>query len=297
MLVSVIVPAYNVEQFVEATVRSLLAQTYRELEIIVVDDGSTDSTPQVLARLADPRLRVVRFDNGGLPAARNRGWELAQGEVLAFLDADDLWDPEKVERSLPLLQESVAVGSRMRYIGEDGRRLPAAAGEAPDAPGARERIARADLMPFPISSILFDRAAAEAAGRFDEALPQVEDLDFLSRVALVGPITWVPEPLGSYRMRASSLSATRFAEQRRTWRFVQARRAAEAEGRTLTRESFLASYRPDPREERQVRVAALYRQGGLELAQRRPSGARYMLQAALLNPAYVLKRLRMQARS
>jgi len=101
-LVSVIIPAYNATAFLGETLDSVLAQTYPNLEIIVVDDGSTDDTPDLLGSYGD-RIRVLRQANSGQATARNHGAREAHGELLAFLDSDDLWDPDKIARQVELL--------------------------------------------------------------------------------------------------------------------------------------------------------------------------------------------------
>jgi glycosyltransferase involved in cell wall biosynthesis len=98
-LISCIVPVYNGERFLAEALDSILAQTYRPLEILLSDDGSTDGTPEVAARYAK-QIRYLKHANAGPGAARNRGLELAQGEFVALLDADDLWHPEKLERQM-----------------------------------------------------------------------------------------------------------------------------------------------------------------------------------------------------
>ena len=103
-LISTIVPVYNGERYLRETLDSILRQTYRPVEIIVVDDGSTDGIGSVVAEYGE-RVRYVWQPNAGETAARNRGLALAQGEFVAFLDADDLWHPEKLARQMTRLQE------------------------------------------------------------------------------------------------------------------------------------------------------------------------------------------------
>ena len=107
-LVSVIVPAWNAESTLGETLRSAAAQTHRNLEIVIVDDGSTDRTPQIAAEFcaSDPRARLIRQERGGLASARNTAIEAAQGDFIAPLDADDLWHPEKIERQLATFSAS-----------------------------------------------------------------------------------------------------------------------------------------------------------------------------------------------
>src|SRR5262245_9882120 len=103
--VSVIMPAYNVEPFVAEAARSVLAQTFRDLELVVVDDGSTDGTADVVAAIAatEPRVRLVRQPNRGLAGARNTAMRMARGDIFALLDSDDLWEPEFLGEQVAIL--------------------------------------------------------------------------------------------------------------------------------------------------------------------------------------------------
>src|SRR5690348_12029992 len=105
-LVSVVIPAYNAAATLDETLRSVRSQTHRALEIIVVDDGSVDDTREIAGRHAavDDRVQVVTQSNAGLAASRNAGWMRARSELIAFIDADDLWAPTKIERQLERLR-------------------------------------------------------------------------------------------------------------------------------------------------------------------------------------------------
>src|SRR5262245_28337071 len=105
-LVSVVIPAYNAEAYIATSLRSVTAQTYRNLEIIVVDDGSRDATATIVRSLAadDPRIKLQQQQNAGVAAARNRGIEASSGDLVAPLDADDLWQPSKIERQVAVMQ-------------------------------------------------------------------------------------------------------------------------------------------------------------------------------------------------
>jgi glycosyltransferase involved in cell wall biosynthesis len=111
-LVSVVVPAFNAEKTLHRTLMSVLAQSYSNMEIIVVDDGSTDGTAAILSRFAslEPRIRVVRQGNEGVAAARNRGINLAAGDYIAPLDADDIWHPTKIEKQVNMIEKNPKVG-------------------------------------------------------------------------------------------------------------------------------------------------------------------------------------------
>jgi len=110
VVVSVIIPTHNFGQYIEEAVDSVLQQEVKDLEVIVVDDGSTDDTAERLARIADPRLKVARLAKVGVGAARNHGLNLARGRYIAFLDSDDRWRPNKLARQLAILESEPTVG-------------------------------------------------------------------------------------------------------------------------------------------------------------------------------------------
>ena len=107
--VSVVIPAYNAARFIRQTLDSAAAQTFRDFEIIVVDDGSQDETAQIVESFGE-RVRLIRQPNGGVSKARNVGMEQARGEYIAFLDADDLWEKSKLEQQVALLDENEQIG-------------------------------------------------------------------------------------------------------------------------------------------------------------------------------------------
>ncbi|NMG06810.1 glycosyltransferase family 2 protein [Brasilonema sp. UFV-L1] len=124
--VSVIIPVYKVEKYVAATIQSVLAQTYENFELLIIDDGSPDKSIEICQQFTDNRIKIIRQENRGVAAARNLGIRHAQGEYLAFLDADDLWVPEKLEKHVEHLNNSPAVGvsfCRSCFIDEAGKPL------------------------------------------------------------------------------------------------------------------------------------------------------------------------------
>lgn len=110
MKVSVIMPAYNAAAYIEAAISSVLAQTYSDLEIIVVDDGSVDNTLEILDSITDPRLKVIHTENHGVSAARNTALDIVQTDYVAYLDADDLWVEDKLERQMEMFIAEPALG-------------------------------------------------------------------------------------------------------------------------------------------------------------------------------------------
>ena len=204
-LVSVVMPAYNCERYIGQAIESVLAQTYSRVELIVVDDGSTDGTAAV-ARSYGDRLRYVYQENQRQAAARNLGIRLAHGELIALLDADDVWLPEKLTRQVGFWEKNPSLGlvyCMAREIDEEGRPLlERSANLRGDClhdvlMGAGEGILAG-------STALIPRTVFEALGEFDPELPPCEDSDFVWRVVSRYHIDFVPEPLILYRLHASN---------------------------------------------------------------------------------------------
>lgn len=206
-LISVIVPAYNAERTILDTIRSVQQQTFRDLELIVVDDGSTDRTLELVERVAEPRLRVVSQPNAGVSAARNRGIALAAGACLTFLDADDLWMPEKLERQWAALEAHPGAGvaySWTYFIDEDGRLLYAQDPVFYEGDVLKELLVRNFIASG--SNVLVRREAIEASGGFDPDLNFSADWEFCVRLAARSPFVVVPEYHILYRQSSSSMS-------------------------------------------------------------------------------------------
>ena len=159
--VSVVIPTYNTATFLSAAIESVLAQTHGVQEVIVIDDGSLDDPAGAVSGITDPRLRIVRTENRGVAEARNLGCELAAGDIVGFLDADDIWYPHKVERQLDVFARepgTLAVGAQMHHIGRRDMAIGVTGVDELDD-DAEESVRTAYLMPFAISSALVDRDA------------------------------------------------------------------------------------------------------------------------------------------
>jgi glycosyltransferase involved in cell wall biosynthesis len=205
--VSVIIPAYNYANYIAAALDSVLQQTYPAHEIIVVDDGSTDDTAKVLSTYED-RVRVVRKKNAGVAAARNTGMEMATGDLLAFLDADDLWLPRKLERQVQCFEADEEVGlvhCGVLDVNKEGQpireHLDGRAGWVAD-----------EMLFFRGPSVIMGggsaamvrRTTQEKIGNFDPALPPSEDWDFYYRCARQFKVAFVPEVLVHYRLHGAN---------------------------------------------------------------------------------------------
>lgn len=192
--VSVVLPTRNRAEYVERAIDSALGQTVREVEVIVVDDASTDDTADVLAPLAsaDRRLRIIRHDEPrGAPAARNAGIEAAAGPVVAFLDDDCVWAPEKLEKQLAVMDAERGV-AYCRHAIQHGEEW-VVEGE----PGAAREGARALLRKNYIGTYaaVVRRDLLQEAGGFDEALPRLQDWDLMLRLGRRTGFAYVPELL------------------------------------------------------------------------------------------------------
>ena len=219
-LATVVIPAYNAQSFVQRTLTSALNQSYTSFEIILVDDGSTDQTRQIAdaAARSDERLRIISVPNGGVANARNLGIEEARGEFVAFLDADDLWHPTKLERQIaaltknPAHQDDAAVYAFSRKIDTHDRLT-----EDMNAVALQGYAFSRHLFAKPVgngSSILVRREAALAVGGYDpswaaQGIGGCEDLDFELKIAGKYSITSVPQYLIGYRMYEGNMSSNK----------------------------------------------------------------------------------------
>lgn len=199
-LVSVILPTYNRAATLGRAISSVLAQSYANFELLVIDDGSTDATPALVGAVQDERLRYLRQDsNAGVAAARNRGMKAAKGRLIAFLDSDDAWMPDKLDRQVAQMQAApgrvglLYTGLAIRHAGgrvETWR---------PQARGyVLADILRRNVVHFGTSSTMIRAEAAEVVGGFDTSLPANEDHDYWARIARFYEFDFDPEALTVY---------------------------------------------------------------------------------------------------
>lgn len=203
-LVSVVVTSYNYAAFLQPCVESVLGQTYRNLELLLVDDGSTDATDQVVQRwAADPRFQYIKQQHAGQATARNAGVRRSRGAVLAFLDADDCWHPTKLEKQLERFANPQVgvVYSRARYIDAQGVEVdfrPSGDYLLPRRGAVMQYLVFDNFVPF--SSSLVRRHCFEQVGGFDESLAMADDWDLWLRLSVDNRFDYVDEPLFYYRM-------------------------------------------------------------------------------------------------
>ncbi len=209
--VSVVIPTYNRGGLLMEAVRSVLAQTFADLEVIVADDGSTDGSLDAVLGLADARVEVLRLAHSGRPAvARNAALAKARGELVALLDSDDVWVAEKLERQVNVLERDSSVGlvcSNARVIDGTGSEIRALF-LCPDEPVRGGLAALLEANFIVASSAVARRELVERVGGFSEdvRLRGVEDYDLWLRLGALSQLAYLPEPLVAYRRHGASVT-------------------------------------------------------------------------------------------
>ena len=216
-LVSVVIPAYNSEATLARSIESALRQSYRPLEILVVDDCSTDGTSRIAEGFAARGVRLVRLERqSGASGARNAGIEAADGDLVAFLDSDDEWLPSKIEKQVALFatdERITLVSCAANVISSSGRDLgDIYGGHRPTTgPDAWKALLATNFIATP--TVLARRRQLLEAGSFDPRLKIGEDQDMWIRLAMRGNVAYISEVLVLVHIREKSLSNTRFEDQ------------------------------------------------------------------------------------
>jgi glycosyltransferase involved in cell wall biosynthesis len=218
--VSVIMPVYNVEAYIGDAVRSVLAQSFRDFELVIVDDGGADGSLAICRRFDDPRIRIVTQRNRGLAGARNTGIAQGRGRYVALLDSDDLWEPRKLAVHVAHLDSCPDVGASYggsEFIDDAGRRLgiyqrPKIGIASPKDVFCGRTISNGSVPVFRREMLEEGALPGDRAGRtyyFDETLRRSEDVECWTRLALTSRFKFdsVPEILTLYRVNSGGLSA------------------------------------------------------------------------------------------
>lgn len=206
-MISVIIPVYNGEKTIIKTLKSVLTQTFSNIEIIIINDGSTDSTLEVISSITDIRIKILSYSNAGLAASRNRGISESTGKYISFIDADDLWTPDKLEVQLKALHQfpqAAIAYSWTDYIDVNGKIL---------RPGKRT-VANGDVFTQLLQSNILENGSNpliisqvfDNIGGFDESLFAAEDWDMWLRLAANYKFACVEKSQILYRVSASSMS-------------------------------------------------------------------------------------------
>jgi glycosyltransferase involved in cell wall biosynthesis len=199
LLVSVVIPVFNGERFLAEAIESALAQSYARMEVVVVDDGSTDRSAEIARSYP---VSYLHQENGGVAAARNRGIEAARGELLSFIDQDDLWLPRKLERQVAALEADGGAGicsCRFEMFLEPGHMLP---------DWADETFLEGSHRTPQVGTLLVRSEVFDEVGTFDTSYAAANDTDWFLRTRDLGVrVAFVDEPLQRYRLHSGNASA------------------------------------------------------------------------------------------
>jgi glycosyltransferase involved in cell wall biosynthesis len=218
--VSVVIPAYNYARFLADALRSVLGQTYKDIEVIIVDDGSKDNTGEVAKAFSgDPRVRYVYQDNSGVSAARNNGIRSSRGEYVAFLDADDYWLPGNLEAKVKILdsrQEVALVCSDINIFDHATGRVLSRFWHNPGSDDAvdQDKASKAAALCLidkgcfiQPSAVLLRKSVLSETGDFDVSLKTHEDWDLFVRIVRRFPVAVIDKPLAMVRKHGNSLQS------------------------------------------------------------------------------------------
>ena len=257
--VTVVIPTHNRWSLLATSLDIVRGQEDVDVEVIVVDDGSTDETAERLAEIDDPRLRVLRHEQArGVAAARNSGMREARADWVGFCDDDDLWAPRKLRTQLEALEGSDALfcyGPALMLDADRSVVVPDQPAPAPD--DLANRLAEGNVLPGGCSNVVMRTDIARELGGFDERLSMVADWDLWLRLANRGPAVTYPDILVAYRWHGSNMTAqSAFARREREFAyFVEKHRSAG--GRTLRPTGYsrwLAAQAPSRREAARVHL-------------------------------------------
>lgn len=208
--VSVVIPAYNAIAYLPETIESVLKQTFTDFEVLIVNDGSSDNIVEWAAGVKDSRVRLISQANQGVSAARNTGIAQAQGEYIAFLDADDLWEPTKLEKQVCRLDDNPAIGLVYTWTAliDPAGKLTGTVFCYEAEGNVWETILVHDIV-CNGSSAMVRRSCFEVAGVFDPNLSSAADFDMWTRIAAHYPFAVVKELLVHYRKAPNTMSKNR----------------------------------------------------------------------------------------
>ena len=302
--VTVVLPVHNGEQYVEEAVRSAQAQTERRIEILVVDDGSTDRTRDLVRSLAgaDGRVRLISKARGGSADARNVGMREARAPWIAFLDHDDVFLPDKIEAQLEFVRrepDAAIVSTYGWRMGERGKILSAFDVGPASREVFQERRTKDKVIYLLASSVMARRDVLLRLGGFRH-MRAAQDVEMWTRVADDHLILTLPLRLVKYRVHGSSTSTGKLFEQLENTELLKwntrRRRGGEPEASLQVYRAVQAG-RPWPRRARrwlEWRSRYAYRRAGALLADRRPMGAAWLLGSFLLWPSVPVARIAQQ---
>jgi len=250
-MISVIMPAYNSDNFIGDAIESVINQTYPHFELIVCDDGSTDRTLEIVESYAerDTRIRLLRNKFRSVSLNANSGVHAARYPWIARLDADDLATPDRLEQQIQAAEREphvVCWGGAAELINRDGRRLRTAR-LGPETEEEFQEIHRSGKVIYMLGlTTMIRRDAFLRVGGYDPRFNSADDIELLSRLADIGSVRALPMILGYYRIHGNSFTASRSIIQERLFRFIEARNKANLAGGNLELEAYLEALNQQP---------------------------------------------------
>ena len=207
MKVSVIIPLYNEEKYILECINSLINQTYKNLEIIVVDDKSTDNSLKLLEQIKDDRIRIIKLNkNSGVAHARNKGIEVSTGDYICFLDSDDFWLKDKIEKQLKFIENKAFIYSDYMYTKANGEEIKKAV--VPKSLNYKQALKNTCIF---TSTVMFDMKKIDKNDLYMPNLKIGEDTFVWWNVLKKGITAYaINEPLAYYRIKGKSLSSNKF---------------------------------------------------------------------------------------
>ena len=200
-LISVIIPTYNRAHIIKRSVESVLNQTYKNIELIIVDDGSTDNTKEIIDSINDKRIKYIYQANQGAASARNKGIDLAEGQYIAFQDSDDVWHLDKLEKQLKVLKQNDAdvIFCKVFLFGNLRKRIV--------PKNFKEGFLKKDSLPVEISNAtLLGKTEVFLNNKFDMEVPRLQDFELLLRIQKKYSIYCLNEALFDYYLQTDSIS-------------------------------------------------------------------------------------------
>lgn len=302
-MITVVIPAYNAASFLPSAIKSILNQTYRDFELIIVDDGSTDNTKEIVKQYIelDKRVRLVENDHGGICQALNAGIKEAKYSWIARMDADDIALPERFEKQINAALANpnvVAWGTYAHHLSSTGQVLSLI---KQGALSEQEfyKLRQEGHIPLVIHpTALLNKNVLLEVGGYDPKYQLVEDLELFDRMANYGAILAIPEPLLLYRIHSKSESMQKFFRQKQLARYVVARHRSQLSGQKEPElNQFIFDYQNQPifpRVKQQVNTLGQfwYRKAGLFFAEKQYLQAGLYLSIAIAsNPSYTIPRV------
>jgi glycosyltransferase involved in cell wall biosynthesis len=301
--VSVVMPAYNAASFIAQAIESILNQTLRNFELIIVDDGSTDTTAQIIADYAarDPRIKAIQGAHRGVSAALNLGLAEARAPWIAIMHADDVALPRRLERQLACAASDPRViiwGANGYHIGVSGKRLSAFFVGPTTHEEFEARRAKFEIVQVIHPTALLRRDVVLEVGGYDELFDAGEDIELFERMLVYGELRTLDEPLIEYRVHANSLSMQRHLQIVTIMEYVKERQRCRLLGEPLPDFAAFAQQVDKARGLARLRVLVQesarlnYRSAGLAVGEQRYVPAVYhMMLALLFNPRYATERV------